>query len=235
LSVGKCGTKVRYISTVTLVVKECNMNGSIVQLNGDLYYALLRAHDETAAANPNGSIMVAHTVYKASGSMVNALAAAALCQGHLHAPIEAARDLLREGDNAADDAQSMIEYGVRVPGFGNSFYPDGDPCFAKVESMLREQHPELTDIIDNIRECNPKLPPANAAMWTAAVLEALRMPIGIGPAIFIAARVRPWAISLIQSDMKPEVTADVSESEDVASTDSTGSEGVGGEAQDATE
>lgn len=188
-------------------------------MDADLYYELIRAHDETAVANPNGSIMVAHTVYKASGSMINALAAAALTQGHLHAPIEAARELLREGDNAADDAQSMIEYGVRVPGFGNSFYPEGDPAFAGVEVMLREKHPDLVAIIDNIRECNPKLPPANAAMWTAAVLEALHMPIGIGPAIFIAARVRPWAMSLLHSDMTPET-------KDVDTTEEQPSEGV---------
>lgn len=185
--------------------------------NQDLYFLLLRAHDEAAVANPNGSITVACITYEASGSMINALAAAALTQGHLHAPIEPARELLRQGDNAADDARSMIEYGTRVPGFGNSFYRQevvdsvgegppvvvggSDPAFAPVEAAIREHYPEVAAIIDNIRECNPKLPPANAAMWTAAVLEIMGLPIGIGPAIFIATRVRAWAEALLRRDM----------------------------------
>jgi citrate synthase len=180
----------------------------------DLYYELLTAHNTAATANPNGSLMVAHTVYQASGSMVAALGAASLAQGALHAPIEAARDLLREGVNmgpkaAAVAAAMMLEDGEIVPGFGNSFYkqaefPRGDPAFNAVEDAIREDFPELSAVVDAIRGANPQLPPANAAMWTACVLEALKMPVGIGPAIFIASRVKAWANSILQAEQQKD-------------------------------
>lgn len=174
-------------------------------MNQSLYYALLEAHDKAAVSNPNGSIVTARIVYQASGCMPSALAAACLAQGHLHAPIEACRDLLSKGHNAPEDARSMIEYGDKVPGFGNSFYPDGDPAFEEVENMIREQAPEWAAIIDSIMDDNPTLPPPNAAMWTAAVMEALKMPVGMGPALFIAMRVKAWAEDLLTL-AEPEAT-----------------------------
>lgn len=169
-------------------------------MDGELYAALLQAHSIAATENDNVSLVVADAVYRGSGNMVQALAAAALSQGAVHAPIEAARELLRMGDNAADEACAAIEQGCKVPGFGNAFYPDGDPAFFPVEAIIKERYPDVAAMIDNIRGANPKLPPPNAAMWTAAVLEIMGLPIGIGPAVFIAARVRQWAEALLANE-----------------------------------
>lgn len=167
-------------------------------MSDSLYLELLKAHDISATANPNGSLMVALTVYKASGSMTSALAAASLAQGDLHAPIDKARELLHEGNNASFLARDLIHDGFKVPGFGNSFYPDGDPAFLDLAIMLREQRPEMMKIVDRIRDANPKLPQPNAAMYTAMVMEAMDIPVGMGPAIFIAARVKAWAKYLLE-------------------------------------
>lgn len=206
-------------------------------MNQDLYFALLSAHDAAATAQPNGSIQTAHIVYQASGSMVAALSAASLAQGGLHAPIEEARALLRAGDAAAEDARYMLECGEKVPGFGNSFYPDGDPAFFPVEAILRQQYPDLVAIIDEVRSTNLKLPPPNAAMWTAAAMEAMGMPVGLGPALFISTRVKAWAMSLLRTEQmlklstteetSNEPTAPDSEPADVAGSGPGTSESAG--------
>lgn len=169
--------------------------------NNNLYYALLEAHGKAATANMNGSLAVAVVTYKASGSLTQALAAACLAQGDLHAPIDKARELLALGREAARDAACMMEYGDKVPGFGNSFYKGGhDPAFDQVEATLRKERPDLCQIIDDINTQHPKLPQPNAAMWTAAAMEALNIPVGMGPALFISMRVQAWARYLLNMD-----------------------------------
>ena len=166
-------------------------------MSNNLYYELVRAHDIAAVANPNGSLVVAHVTYLASGNLTQALAAAALAQGDLHAPIEAVRDMFHSYDRMLY-AASILEEGGKVPGFGNSFYKDlADPAFAEVEAVLRADHASLVGWVDELRSVHPKLPPPNAAMWTALAMEAMGMERGMGPALFISARVKAWASYLL--------------------------------------
>jgi citrate synthase len=157
---------------------------------------LLRAHQGAAQNNQNASSVVAKIATEGSGSFVQGVASAILTLGSergFHGPTLAARRLLR-GETAVE---SILQGQGRVPGFGNSFFRDRiDPAFEETWATLRAHYPVIANRINQLREqlwTKGKTVYPNAALFTAAVCEILRVPDGVESAFFIIARLPVWA------------------------------------------
>jgi citrate synthase len=171
--------------------------------HAELLGLLAESHYRAALDNANTSSAVAVAVYAASGRLCNAIAAASLAQGGLHAPIAQARALFKFRDPVAA-AMYLRDTGQRVPGFGNSFYKDRiDPAF----SLLFQSLPAAQKVL--IAEINtevlPKLFP-NAAIITAAVCEVADIPNGAESTIFVHCRTPAWTKLCLQQKL-PKVAA----------------------------
>jgi citrate synthase len=120
--------------------------------------------------------------------MAQAISAAIMTTGSLHAPIEEAYYNLVE---ASDEYLSSIEV---VAGFGNSFFKDRiDPSFQPVYHYLSRYYPQYIVRIEHIQKVAQieHLFP-NAAIITACCLSALDMPKELGIALFVKYRVQAW-------------------------------------------
>lgn len=157
--------------------------------HAELLKLLAESHYRAALQNNNTSSAVAVVVYVASGSLDKAIAAAALAQGGLHAPLAQARSLI-ESPLPWTAARHIKARGLRVPGFGNSFYKDGiDPAFAFLFCELPD------DLKARIREIQDKVLPQlypNAALITAAACVAAELPPGVESTIFTYCRTPAW-------------------------------------------
>lgn len=150
--------------------------------------ALLQwSHYQAALKNDNTSSAAAVAVFRASGDIGKAIAAATLTQGGLHAPIEMAR-IMFESPHMVD---TRLAQGQKVPGFGNSFYKDKiDPSFSDLyETLSAEMKQRIGEI--NYRPKLRKLRP-NAAIITAAACVQAGIPAGVGPMIFAYCRIPAW-------------------------------------------
>lgn len=151
--------------------------------------ALLQwSHYQAALKNDNTSSAAAVAVFKASGDIGKAIAAATLAQGGLHAPIEGARRVLEDSAYAGQ----LLAQGRKVPGFGNSFYKDKiDPCF---ETTYWALPMGARDRIARIQNGCPRLENLypNAAIITAAACVQVGIPAGAEPMIFAYCRVPAW-------------------------------------------
>jgi citrate synthase len=153
----------------------------------ELLSELEAAHFRAALSNENTSSAVAVAVYRASGDIGKAIAAASLAQGGLHAPLAQARALLDAYD-LVSKVRNITAAKERVPGFGNSFYKDRiDPAFQKLFEMLP---PSLRGDLLLVQHNIDQYP--NAASITAAAAMAAGLPAGIEPAIFIYCRTPAW-------------------------------------------
>jgi citrate synthase len=156
---------------------------------------LFHAHQTAAQNNQNASSVVAKIATEGSGNFVQGVASAILTLGSehgLHGPTLAARRLLR-GETTVE---GLLASQGHVPGFGNSFFRDRiDPAFEEVWAMLQAHYPDTANRINQLKEqlwAKGKTIYPNAALFTAAVCEILRVPDGVEAALFIIARLPVW-------------------------------------------
>lgn len=168
----------------------------------ELVSALFAAHREAAIANDNASKLCVQQAYGGSGRFENAIIAGMATIGALHAPLAAARELWE----SEASWQRMLDCGERVPGFGNSFWPAGDPAFDQVESCLAAAYPHEYSVYEalcaRIGAAIGLMP--NAAMYTAIVASICEVPRGLECTLFALARIPAWA-ELCASQQHPKV------------------------------
>lgn len=158
-------------------------------MNDDTFHALWRAildaHSAAARDNDNLSKLAGIAAYQGSGSIPNAIAAACLTLGHLHAPLIQARDVYDHWQKSDVDAAMASHH--RVAGFGNSFHRNGDPAFGDFRRALPAS--------DRVRIEQLELwvgIPANAALYTAAFTGLAGLAPEDGWRVFLEARVPVW-------------------------------------------
>jgi len=117
----------------------------------DLLQALYKAHAEVALrGNPSHQALI--LAARGSANYFNSLTAAFMTYGGLHGPLAATYNLLVNPDPCAEIAL-RVEVGLKIPGYGNSFYRDGiEPAFLPVEEELRKASPVLAGKIDLMTE-----------------------------------------------------------------------------------
>ena len=147
----------------------------------ELLRLVIEAHQKSARNN-NASTAAAVNAFHGSDDFNNAVIGAVASLGRRHGPITEARKVIRFGNH----------WDI-CPGFGNSFFPDGDPAWVPVENYIKEHFPNVALRVDELnREYAPKVKP-NAALWTAVTCELLDIPWGFESMIFILARIPIWA------------------------------------------
>lgn len=152
--------------------------------------ALLRAHLKASVENNNISRSAFVNAWSGSGSVVQSVASGLLTVGGIHAPVLKARDVLFGGG-----VNAYLDKGLRVPGFGNSFYKDKiDPAFIEVRQLLdgSREMDILLDAQQQIKNRTGKLIQINAAAFTAAVAEFCKIPAPLELWFFIAGRTSGW-------------------------------------------
>lgn len=176
------------------------MNFRLWGLDGhpELIDALFTAHRAAALDNNNASRLAVQQSYGGSGRFENAIIAGMATIGALHAPLCATRALLDLPLFAAE--RQIARWAARherIPGFGNSFHPDGDPAFQGVMKVLSERYKPFADVIDALalmaEKATGKRIAPNAAMYTAMTAIICQVPKGLEPTLFALARIPAWA------------------------------------------
>jgi citrate synthase len=129
-----------------------------------------------------------------SGRLANAIAAAILTTGAAHAPIAEARRVLETADPRR--LQELISAGHKIPGFGNSFFPAGDPAWFPVAALIQSEFPDTHCRIEELAEAVKKARP-NAALYSAAACALAAVPPGLEDLFFILPRTPIWAESCL--------------------------------------
>lgn len=158
----------------------------------ELLECCINCHQEAALKNPNASSAAFQNAFLGSGSVENGIASAILTLGKNHGPIIDARvvyEHFEEGDF------EMIKRGVKIAGFGNSFFKDGiDPSFEPLDRQIRYDFPKVAERIDELTKYMHKYKRIypNAALYTADVCSEARFKRGHESALFIMARIPAW-------------------------------------------
>lgn len=159
---------------------------------------LWRAHERAARDNPNASKEVAVAAFQGSGSMTQALAAGLLTTGAKHAPLAAARHVWR---STPKEIEVRARAGEIIPGFGNTFHPDGDPAWNDFAFLLQDAFPEAWQHVVFLTERVQGIPPrritANAALYTAAACDLLEVPDGAEILFFLLPRLGVWVLEAL--------------------------------------
>ncbi|HET9396034.1 MAG TPA: hypothetical protein VFO36_08255, partial [Nitrospiraceae bacterium] len=113
----------------------------------ELYRLTLDAHAKSVLRD-NISSNVVLNVAMGSGQMTNAIAAAIMSIGGVHAPLAATISALTT-DASTEAWQAAIADGMRVPGWGNSFCKV-DALWTDVEAFQREHWPSLWKRTDRL-------------------------------------------------------------------------------------
>lgn len=170
-----------------------------------LWDGLMAAHGRAVRDNPNSSRETVAVAFQGSGSMTQAIAAGMLVTGLRHAPLEAARALL---GFPADLLERKAAVGDFIPGFGNSFFPSGDPAFLPLLDRLRDDFPDWYQLVLQMRAAMERGLPAlktavgghepNAALYTALVCELCQVPRGAEIVVFLLPRLGVWALRALE-------------------------------------
>ena len=159
-----------------------------------LYAALMKAHYDSAFRENISTVTMLNTTI-GSSNYANGIAAACLAIGGPHAPLQQSMALLAS-DDPVGQAKQLMDHGVRVPGWGNSFIkgkPDG--AWLEVDRLLSEDHPEIYSKIADVTKFlhkSGKLIFPNPSIYTAAVAIVLNLPPALSPYLFIAGRLNAW-------------------------------------------
>lgn len=160
-----------------------------------LFLAVMHAH-QYSAQRGNASGIVAALTATGSGSYAQALSAAILTTGALHAPLEQTiKYLQRDGVGRALGDE-------KIPGWGNSFHrAQPDPLWTEVDAILHADFPQLAARIDEVtaslHERGKKIFP-NPSAYTAATALALGMPAKVAPYLFVCGRLEAWSHIIMQ-------------------------------------
>lgn len=166
----------------------------------DLLQALYKAHAEVAIrGNPSHQALI--LAAQGSRNYFNALTAAFATYGGLHGPLGATYDLLVR-DDPCHEIQIRLEVGLKIPGYGNSFYKDGiEPAFLPVEEELRKVNPVLAGKIDLMTEfihgMGKKIYP-NPSTFTCAVALVEGVPKEAVGFLVVQARLLVWTKEFVR-------------------------------------
>lgn len=160
----------------------------------ELMRLVVAAHQQSAVNNACVSSCAAVNGMAGSGDFSKACAGALLSIGGKHAPLQQVREMIV--------SNSGLRPSDKIPGFGNSFFPDGDPAWELVEKHVRDKFPDLSSFVNYWQTKVPAGIRPNAAMWTALACEAAGIPEGYESLIFLLARAPAWAALC----MKPSPT-----------------------------
>ena len=168
----------------------------------ELLQAVFDAHDMAARNNQNSSSGAAVNAFFGSAQLTNAIASAILTLGDAHGPISPARFVYERFDERA--LKSAIESGMKIPGFGNSFFKDSiDPAWSRVREIIDVDFPRASGRINQLhgwmKEAGKYLHP-NAALYSAVICSELGMIPGSESAIFILARTAAWTSLCIKNE-----------------------------------
>jgi citrate synthase len=168
----------------------------------ELLQAVFDAHDMAARNNQNSSSGAAVNAFFGSAQITNGIASAILTLGDAHGPIGPARFVYEKFDERA--FKSAIEAGMKIPGFGNSFFKDRiDPAWSHVSELIKSDFPNVNARIEQLhgwmKDMGKDIHP-NAALYTAVVCSEIGVIPGAESAIFILARTAAWASLCIKNE-----------------------------------
>jgi citrate synthase len=151
---------------------------------------LMDAHT-AAAMRDNASTTAFILAVKGSGSFTQALCAALMTTGDLHAPIAQARDILAAGTESG--VKSTVRRGGKIPGYGSSLVKSKpDYAFEHVDTRLQAAHSDMYtrvwDVQRWVSEAKGVDLYPNAACYTAAVCELTDVPHGAEISLFVHGR-----------------------------------------------
>jgi len=160
----------------------------------ELLQAVFDAHDMAARNNQNSSSGAAVNAFFGSAQLTNAIASAILTLGDAHGPIGPARFVYEKFDERS--LKSAILSGMKIPGFGNSFFKDSiDPAWSRVREIIEADFKKANDRIKQLhgwmKEVGKDVHP-NAAFYSAVICNELGMIHGSESAIFVLARTAAW-------------------------------------------
>jgi len=176
--------------------------GEVTPKKLELLQAVFDAHDMAARSNQNASSAAAMNAFFGSGNLTNGIASSILTLGDAHGPIGPARFVYERFDERA--LKSAIEAGMKIPGFGNSFFKDRiDPAWSRVREIIETDFPNANERIKQLhawmKEAGKDVYP-NAAIYTAVICSELVMSPGSESAIFILARTSAWTSMCIKNE-----------------------------------
>jgi hypothetical protein len=150
-----------------------------------ILHACLAAH-HAAAQRENISTSVLHAALQGSGSLPQALCAAILSTGGVHAPLIQTHALL-SCDDAPAVAAAMLDHGARVPGWGSSFAKGApDPLLDEIA-----QYHDLGLVTGVLHRRGLMLYP-NLSAYTAATAITLGIPAEGCLWLLIQGRLAAW-------------------------------------------
>ena len=156
---------------------------------------LMRAHFVAATENNNVSSAVVKQVAAVGKTFPEAIAAALLTLGGVHAPVTQARHILFEAED--EDIRVLLQQGNKIPGYGNSFFKGAiDPAWNEMDATLLQCYPaiyerlyRISDIIT--QEKNVRIFP-NAAAYTAIAAQLMEVAWHTEMALVIMGRMPAW-------------------------------------------
>lgn len=177
---------------------------------------LAEAHYDAGMNNDSISRSVFRAVWEGSGDVMKAVAAASLSIGDKHGPLAQARALIisfeSDPDYTYNTMRNAINEGVKIPGFGNSFFHEGiDPSFEEVYNLYSEQFYKIKGKENSVNllwkafsrlkygrelDYGEKGVYPNAALITGGIVELLKGVPYIEYWLFINGRTRAWIESL---------------------------------------
>lgn len=157
--------------------------------------AVLVAHARSASRG-NLSGQVAEAAAIGSGSYTQAICAAMLTTGGVHAPLAQTMHILEKPEWAAERARQLLEKGRKVPGWGNSFIKGRkDDLWIPVDEILDREFEKLSSGILRVTWLlheRKKMIFPNPSAYTAATALALGIPPQLAPWIFFRGRLDAW-------------------------------------------
>jgi len=150
------------------------------------------AHYRSAMENANVSSAAVVNCARGNPVGLSAIASAILSLGAGHGPVAAARGWIYA---SPEMIESSLNGSVRIPGFGNSFFKEGDPKWFPVRDFITENFRDhrimLEDQTAVMLRHRPHLYP-NAARYTAICADEMRIPRGQEEMLLILPRMPAW-------------------------------------------
>ena len=109
---------------------------------------------------------------------------------------------VRAPERAALAVAERLRRGERLPGFGHPLYPEGDPRAPPLIERavaFRPRAPRVRTVVALTEAVQATgRPRANIDVALAAACAALRLPLGMGPAIFAIGRTAGWVANILE-------------------------------------
>ena len=158
--------------------------------------SVLNPAHEASALRGNLSHEALKLATAGSSSYVQAIAAALMTLGGIHAPLVETCKLLRR-ERPVDHAKALLSEKKRIPGWGNGFVKGkADTIWEPVDRVLRDEAPGImrdVDAITDILHAAGKLIYPNPSCYTAVAAITLGIPSEASPYLFVSARLSAWS------------------------------------------